>query len=300
MNEISVKNIIIPSEYKIQKLKKISDSKIQEYDADTFISSKNNKITAPPKVAPLYPMASDIISGGAQIIPRDTFFIKMEHYGQDKNWAQKMINSTYFASDMIKRNETFFDILVHIIKDVRRINADDSFGRIKMKNGAFVFGEDSRGCEYLDKYKSKLGQKHCFRPVGNDQYRFANTCRICFCDSERILINYGFSRLSRSSNLSLAKKEFEKLRSIENPTEEEILCSCATIQWLIAQESPWQHGNDSIANILTKAILHSYGIRISAPKENTSFDFEAFCSNLDDYIKNYPSFFEIPPHKISK
>ena len=31
---------------------------------------------------------------------------------------------------------------------------------------------------------------------------------------------------------------------------------------------------------------------------NTSFDFEAFYRNLDDYIKIYPDIFEIPPYKI--
>ena len=46
--------------------------------------------------------------------------------------------------------------------------------------------------------------------------------------------------------------------------------------------------------------MNCYNLRISPLKEGVSLDFEAFYSNLDDYIKNYPNFFEKYPKKLDK
>lgn len=54
----------------------------------------------------------------------------------------------------------------------------------------------------------------------------------------------------------------------------------------------------SIANILTKSIMHANGIYISPLKDGISLDFEAFDTDLDDYIKKYPDFFKVKPYKI--
>lgn len=100
------------------------------------------------------------------------------------------------------------------------------------------------------------------------------------------------------SNLSLAEKEYNKLRQIKNPSVDEVLRSCAIIQWLITQETPYKRGADSIANILAKSIMHTNGIFISPLKDGISLDFEAFDTDLDDYIEKYPNFFKVRPYKI--
>lgn len=110
--------------------------------------------------------------------------------------------------------------------------------------------------------------------------------------SEEMPTNY------KTSNLNLVEKEYNKLREIENPSVDFVMRSCAIIQWLIAQETPYIRGSDSIANILTKSIMHANGIYISPLKDGISLDFEAFDTDLDDYIKKYPDFFKVKPYKI--
>ena len=44
--------------------------------------------------------------------------------------------------------------------------------------------------------------------------------------------------------------------------------------------------------------MHANNIYISPLKEGVSLDFEAFDTDLDDYIERYPDFFEVRPYKI--
>ena len=153
---------------------------------------------------------------------------------------------------------------------------------------------------YFENYRSRFKNSQPYiskRPSSNTEYSDANICDISINENGSILIKYGWNPRNKGKNLELAKKEFEKLRSIKNPTDEEINRSIATIHWLIAQESPWERGSDSIANILTKAIYQAYNMQITPIKEGKSFDFEAFFCSLENYIKKYPDLFEIPPHR---
>ena len=107
--------------------------------------------------------------------------------------------------------------------------------------------------------------------------------RIYMYDSERDSFMIALKALGYSMNTS---------------NEDEINEACAKIQWLIAQSNPYLRGDDSIASTLTKAIYHSYDMKITPVKQGIGLDFEAFYSNLNDYIKKYPNFFEKTPVKI--
>ena len=233
-------------------------------------------------------------------IPEDAFFIRMNWYKRSKIWAKEMIELTQSISDMIKQGEDFDTILYQITEKIKKINKNEHFGKKRIIPSQYKLTAKYRGNEYFEIYKSRLKGKEPYvsqNVQGNQEYYNANTCNFYLNKEGDILINYGFRVADKFLNLRLAKKEFEKLRSIENPTDEEINRSAATIHWLIAQESPYERGNDSIANVLTKAIYLAYGMKISPIKEGKSFDFEAFYSDLDDYIKKYPNLFEIPPHR---
>ena len=232
------------------------------------------------------------------VIPKDAFYIRMKNYGIDDDWAQEMINLTYVIAYDIKNNKDFDEILSKITQGIRRINFKDEYGRKRTSIGAFILAPEGRGEEYYKIYKNKLKETDsCAIKKPNTEYNNANVCDISMNNFGNIRIYYGWAPENKNSNLKLAKKEFEKLRSIKNPTDEEINRSIATIHWLIAQESPWQRGSDSIANILTKAIYQAYNMQITPIKEGKSFDFEAFFCSLEDYIKKYPDLFEIPPHR---
>ena len=234
------------------------------------------------------------------VIPKDAFYIRMKSYGINDDWAQEMINLTYVIAYDIKNNEDFDDILLKISQGIRRINFKDEYGRKRITLGIYALTPNGRGEEYFENYRSRFKNSQPYiskRPSSNTEYSDANICDISINENGSILIKYGWNPRNKGKNLELAKKEFEKLRSIKNPTDEEINRSIATIHWLIAQESPWERGSDSIANILTKAIYQAYNMQITPIKEGKSFDFEAFFCSLENYIKKYPDLFEIPPHR---
>lgn len=253
-----------------------------------------------PKIKSVF--VNDEKGCASQIIPEDTFFIRMEEYEEDKNWAQKMINLTYSTSSKIKKGEGFDDILFSIETGVQKINMKETFGVPRYKQGRFIVAPLGRGVEYYNEYRDKLNDVKCFekkQPKSNEEYPDANVCKVFLNDFLNVYISYGWDSGNKTHNMDLVKKEYEKLRSIKNPADEEINRSVATIHWLIAQESPFERGNDSIANVLTKSIYHAYGMEITPIKAGKSFDFEAFFTDLDDYIEKYPTLFEVPPHRNS-
>lgn len=241
-------------------------------------------------------------SSTVQRIAPECFFIRMEGYGKDYDWARKMVNLVYNVSYRMNLQESFEDILRHICETIPEINHDDNYGRLNdnMLNDIIICAKHGRGKEYVARYADKLNEPDGdFSPKSNAKYEKANTAKVSrYKDKDYILIEYGCNRRNGNVNLALCKQAYDELISNENPTAKDVFETCATIQWLIAQEYPFYKGNDSIANLLTRGIMHCYGLKISPVKEGCSLDFEAFCTDLDEYIKKYPTFFEKYPSKI--
>ena len=72
----------------------------------------------------------------------------------------------------------------------------------------------------------------------------------------------------------------------------------AELRWIMAHSMPWERGTDSIANVFMRALYKAMGVKAYPPAKGISFDLEAFCTNLEDYKKNFPNFFEKPPEAI--
>ena len=252
-----------------------------------------------------------------QTFSGDEFFIDMKGYGKNKKWQREMELATYYVSNQIACGIPFDSILKHCEYRVNKINIfmrDLNFDFGIRRNGLhrFQLNPKLRGAEYHDRYHKKALEKGdyddqimeaTYSPKSNNEYRNANTCTIIVSElfsqpkPNITIINDGIEDYE-ISNLTLVKKEYEKLKKIKNPSCQDVMRSCAIIQWLIAQETPYYSGSDSIANLLTKSIMHAYGVHISPIKSGISLDFEAFDTDLDEYINNYPNFFKEKPYKI--
>lgn len=229
------------------------------------------------------------------IFDKDVFFISMKKYKKNEPWANGMLNLTCELSSMMSDNKDFSEILNTAEKSIQSLNSR-MHGRKKILYSFFDLKKRGRGAEYYQKYRDLLKHEFILKPKTNPEYEKANTCFINKFFNH-VLINYGWHRYNTSTNLDLVKHSYEKLNSIKNPTVDDVSKTAATIHWLIAQECPYERGNDSIANVITKAIYHKNGIKVSPFKESISADFEAFYRDLDDYIKIYPDLFETKPHK---
>jgi len=70
------------------------------------------------------------------------------------------------------------------------------------------------------------------------------------------------------------------------------------IHWILSHSMPWGRGSAGISDAYVKALYKSLGIQLSQPKEGVSFDLEAFCTELEDYKKNYKNLYETEPRYV--
>ena len=72
----------------------------------------------------------------------------------------------------------------------------------------------------------------------------------------------------------------------------------AEIRWILAHSTPWLRGSDAISNVFMRAMYKAVGIKTYPLKKGISLDLEAYCTELDEYKKKFPAYFEKPPEII--
>ena len=70
------------------------------------------------------------------------------------------------------------------------------------------------------------------------------------------------------------------------------------IHWLLSHSMPWGRGSAGISDAYVKALYKALGIQLSQPRRGVSFDLEAFCTELEDYRKNYKNLYERAPRYV--
>lgn len=279
--------------------------KILNISTNNYINSYYKKSKAQQQTSPLL-INNQIPFRASATIPADTYFVQMAAYKSDAEWAKKMTNVTQIISYMIKRKSDFLDVLFETETCIAKINSQNpnaSYWGMKKtidgdKGKAIIsVNPDTRGHEYYQKYLDILQNKGInmtYSPKSNEEYKDAITCKIIAKDN--IEISYQTNNpYETRSNLDLAERAYNSLLKKENPAKKDVVETAATIQWLIAQETPYVRGSDSIANLLTRSLMYGYDISLSPLKKGVSCDYEAFYRDLDDYIKIYPTLFEKNP-----
>ena len=79
---------------------------------------------------------------------------------------------------------------------------------------------------------------------------------------------------------------------------DEVNNTIAEMRWILAHATPWLRGSDAISNVLMRAMYKAVGVKTYPPAENISFDLEAYCTELDEYKRKFPTYFEKPPEVI--
>ncbi len=257
-------------------------------------------------IKPSMPANNVDFRGKAKLEP-DAFFYKLNGYTQYNekdektySWAVKMNILAEDTANLISRKENFDKILDLVELRIACINNNPLYYGERDRKGEktrYDMPDFGRGSDYFKKYYEKFDdivENFCFikKAKSNEEYKDANTATIISSPYSGMFIEYG---RSERTNLDLVKKEYEKLISNDSPTLDEINKSCATIQWLIAQETPYLRGSDSIANILARSIYLAYDVQTTPPKNNVGLDFEAWGCDLDEYIELYPNLFRERP-----
>lgn len=292
----------IKSDNKERYLKIPPDSRISE--AKGFKKSK---------IKPSYPLnyyVKDLKTSASRFykpqkfdgtLSPECFYIRMNFYQKNKKWAQEMVETTKTLSSLMKQDVDFPIILQIAENSVSKMNHNLNYGARRSIEGSaapyFPLLRKGRGEEYVHRYEEKLGTQDTFYPVALGKHAFdTNTVEVTHFDmTGAYIIQYPYLNSTSNSNLNIAKEIYDELKTKKNPSKEEVMAAVAKIQWYIAQETPYLKGSDSIANLITKAIMYSYDLPISPLKAGISLDFEAFYQHLHEYVKNYPSYFEINP-----
>lgn len=236
------------------------------------------------------------------LVDKNSYYIRMTDYSKNSLWAEEILKADEKTTDAIKDGANFYQVLNIAQQGVKDAYMNENWftsrgvQRKNCLNPYCVERNNSRGSEYFELYAQKTPKEGSWSPSSNEEYKDANVSKFKYLTDDIIVVDEGWN--PDSTNLDLAKEEYEKLQSIDNPTEDEINKSVATIHWLIAQESPFERGSDSIANVITKSIYHAYNMETPPIKEGHSFDFEAWYRDLDDFVEIYPDLFETRPHKV--
>ena len=99
---------------------------------------------------------------------------------------------------------------------------------------------------------------------------------------------------------NLCKKLFPKFihQDIKTSDLGEFNSTVAEIRWILAHSTPWLRGSDAISNVFMRAMYKAAGIKTYPLIKGTSLDLEAYCTELSEYKKKFPAYFEKPPEII--
>ena len=243
------------------------------------------------------------------------FFIRIRGYGRNKSWAES-VKQTADTATILIRNKCGFDNLMRFITAgiirANKLTKDEAkkfhTGILRTERESYRYGSDWDGHDlvtYYEKiprykiYYKKLNQT-IEKPLKNPYPDIDLTIPIKDSsnyikhgDSEKV--NFGLDIIEELYYKLLSKYSPQKVTSKEL---KDITNSIAEIRWLMAHITPWERGSDAISNVFMRALFKTYGIKTTPSAKNISFDMEAYCTNLKEYQKKFPNFFEKAPKVI--
>ena len=78
----------------------------------------------------------------------------------------------------------------------------------------------------------------------------------------------------------------------------ELNSKIAEMRWVLAHSTPWIRGSDAISNIFMRSIYKAVGVKTYPIKKGVSLDLEAYCTNLDEYQKQWTKYFDKAPEIV--
>lgn len=245
------------------------------------------------------------------------FFIKIKGYQKNTLWANEMKKTTDEAVELIRKNWDPDWVLFNITEGVKianqyppDIDLRAHTGVLRASRTGWEHGSDWDGCNIItpyinSKYKSyeKRFDEIAETPLDNP---FKDIGLAAIKDNKKeknkyILhpspdfIHNTFRHIDRI--YGFIQSNFIK-REVRPEDMSLVNDKIAELRWIMAHSMPWERGSDSISNVFMRALYKAMGVKAYPPAKGVSFDLEAFCTNLDDYKRNFPKFFEKAPEVI--
>lgn len=244
-------------------------------------------------------------------LSQEDFFIKINGYGKNKRWASLIKNVTDEVAVMIRQNTGSEKVLQEITEGVKFANLYPLDFFLRMHTGILRTTREGWECEsdwkgldfetpyILNKYRP---YKNRLRDVAKNPLKNPyKDIKIATIDNYSIshpkgkYINNVFKHIEKIYNSIQDKYIKQEVSPADiNDVNEKI----AEIRWILAHAMPWERGSDCISNVFMRALYKAIGIKAYPPAKGISFDLEAFCTNLNEYKKNFSKYFEKAPEVV--
>lgn len=242
------------------------------------------------------------------------FFVRIRGYGENNDWAQMVIESADRAVSLIRNKAEPENILKAIASGIKKANQSvknvfkNKYSGVLRTQRAFWICDDKESDDdtklltyyatnQYQTYKNRLDMRHTSPINISDE-----SIGITRVNNAHCLIHGHWSKVNSSLDhvFGLTKKILPKYidKDVKEENLEEIHSTIAEIRWVLAHSTPWVRGSDAISNVFIRAIYKAIGIKTYPLAKGVSLDLEAYCTNLDDYKKKFPKYFEQLPEII--
>ena len=248
----------------------------------------------------------------------EDFFINIKGYEKDTNWAKKIIEIADDAVSFFRENFECETILRYITGKVRNANKTsldtekaEHSGILRTKRKYWQHGSSWKSGSIITRYDGENSKYKSYEerldriidyPLRNPFHKFMLTRPESVESGQRLLshcepryVNRGLDMVFDLYN-DLHNKY--KGKEISEPDMQDINEYIAEIRWILAHTTPWERGSDAISNTFIRSIYKSMGIKTSPLKDGVSLDLEAYCTNLNVYMKNFSSYFTHKPYIV--
>lgn len=239
---------------------------------------------------------------------RDDFFIRIQGYGKNYDWADTVIKTADKAVDNIRKKSPA-EFILHLITDgVKDANKMLNDFRKSMETGILRTQRKGWECEpdcaytlypygRYSSYAQRLNHV-CTYPLEETPANLAISRPINYSSIEhgsQYDINNSLNHVFESFKTIFPKYLIQDVKP-ENLNE--INSTIAQMRWVLAHATPWARGSDAISNVFMRSMYKAVGIKTYPVAEGVSLDLEAYCTELPQYIKKFTQYFEKPPEII--
>lgn len=248
----------------------------------------------------------------------EDFYVRLKKYGHHSGWAKKIIETADKTVNYIREICNFEETLKKITNGVRDANQlltdtdkKEHTGILRKKRKGWIYGSDW-GPNLITRYsKDKNGRYGAYadrldytvrHPLTNPFQKFGLSRPRHDVDFGKYIdhgdgkyINNTFERVN-----IIYDKLYQKciLNEAKEENLKEINDLIAEMRWILAHATPWERGSDAISNTFIRSIYKAAGIKTHPLRRGISLDLEAFCTNLEEYKKNFSDYFVKKPHIV--
>ena len=241
---------------------------------------------------------------------RKDFYVPIRGYGKNICWANQIKSTADTAVNLLRKNTTPENVMKYIVAGVSQANKLTSsiskqhhtgilrINREGWKNaGKALYAYTPYDLQKYNAYSDRITEI-VSHPLKNPFDKLELTIPIptkhTLLHSDPITINYALEHIFKKS--ADVTKFLNK--NINENDLTEINNSIAEIRWILAHTTPWSRGSDAISNVYIRVLFKALGIKCYPLKKGISLDMEAFCTELSDYKKKFPTYFKKAPEII--